>query len=129
MYRIVFLALGLALAAIVVFAVLLTPDSPAPALPGPVERVEPTDGAIVQRQTNLLIDMQVGYSIVLTIDGVVIPDTEIAFTEPTGIYRWAPGPTATFAAWTPGVHAIEIEWRRIAGFADPGSYRWTFRVQ
>jgi hypothetical protein len=128
-YRLIFLALGLGLAAVVVFAVLLTPDTPAPTLPDPVERVSPTDGAIVQRQTALLIDTKVGYAIVLNIDGADIPDEEIEFTEPTGIYRWAPGPTSTFAEWAPGVHAIEIEWRRIAGFADPGSYRWTFRVQ
>jgi hypothetical protein len=128
-YRIIFLGLGLALAVVVVFAVLLTPDSPAPPLPDPVERVSPTDGAIVQRQTSLLIDMRVGYAVALTVDGVVIQSEEIEFTEPTGIYRWAPGSSSTFAEWTPGVHAVEIDWRRISGIADPGSYRWTFRVQ
>jgi hypothetical protein len=125
----IYLALGLALAAVVVFAVLLTPDGASPPLPEPVERVAPEDGSIVQRQTALLVDMKVGYAIVLTVDGVVIPEEEIAFTAATGIYRWAPGPGSVFSEWTPGVHGIEIEWRRISGFADPGSYRWSFRVQ
>jgi hypothetical protein len=125
----IFLALGLALAGVVLFAVVLTPDNPASPLPDPVERVAPADGTIVQRQTSVLIDMQVGYAITLTVDGIGIPDAEIQFTGPTGIYRWGPGPGSVIAGWTPGVHAIEIAWSRIAGLADPGSYRWTFRVQ
>lgn len=128
-YRLIYLTLGLALAAVVVFAVLLTPDSPSPPVPEPVERVAPEGGSIVQRQTSLLVDMQAGYAIVLTVDGVVIPEGELGFTAATGIYRWAPGPGSVVTAWTPGFHAIEIDWRRISGFADPGSYRWSFRVQ
>ena len=128
-YRLIYLGLGLALTAVVVFAILLTPDSPSPALPEPVERVAPESGAIVQRQTSLLIDMGVGYDIVLTVDGVVIPADEIDFTAATGIYRWTPGPESVYGDWTPGLHAVEIEWRRISGFADPGAYRWSFRVQ
>jgi len=128
-YRLIFLGLGLALVAVVVFAVLLTPDTPVPPLPDQVEQVSPTDGAIVQRQTSLLVDMQVGYAIVLVVDGFVIPEAEIAFTAATGMYRWEPGPDATFASWTPGLHGIRIEWSRLSGFADPGSYQWTFSVQ
>ena len=128
-YRVIFLALGLALVGVVVFAVILTPDSVPTPLPDQVESVSPADGAIVQRQTDLIVDMRVGYGIVLTVNGVRIPDAEIQFTEATGRYRWAPGPTSTFPEWTRGGQAVQIEWDRLTGFADPGSYRWSFTVQ
>lgn len=128
-YRVIFLALGLALIAVIVFAVILYPEGTPTSLPEQVEHVSPGDGDTVQRQTSLVVDMQSGYAIVLTIDGVRIPASEILVTEPTGRHQWTPGPTATFPEWTPGAHAVLIEWERTSGITDPGSYRWTFRVQ
>lgn len=123
------MALGITLILVVVFAVLLTPGGDPTPLPEALQSVSPQDGAIVQRQTSLEIDMEQVYAISLTVDGVLIPPAEIVASEPTGQFRWTPGPTSTFSEWTPGQHAVQIEWKRPTGFPDPGTYRWSFRVQ
>ena len=127
-YRVIFLALGLALIGVIVFAVILSPEGDPAGLPPQIERIAPADGDTVQRQTSLVVDMESGYSIVLTVDGVQIPESEIQVTEATGRYQWTPGPTSPFSEWSPGVHAVFIEWERRTGVTDPGSYRWTFRA-
>ncbi len=128
-YRIVLALLGVALAAVVVFAVILTPSGDAPRLPAAVDAYSPTDGAIVLRQTQLVIDLAAGYDIDLTVDGVAIPDSELDVVAETGRFEWVPGPGKSFEEWAPGFHTIEVTWDRTSGLPDPGSLRWSFRAQ
>lgn len=128
-YRITFTLLGVALAAVVVAAVVLAPSGRVTELPEAVERISPVDGSTVLRQTQLEVDMRVGYGIELFVDGVRIPFDEIRFTESTGTHVWRPGPGLTFETWRPGAHAILIRWDRVVGLPDPGELRWSFRVQ
>ena len=81
------------------------------------------------RQTQLVIDLGVGYDIDLVIDGVAIQDAELDVVEETGRFTWTPGPGKAFEEWTPGLHVIEVTWDRTIGLPDPGSLRWSFRVQ
>jgi hypothetical protein len=124
-----FLLLGVALALVVLFAVVLTPGGRSFRLPTAVESVSPSDGATVLRQIDLRIDMQVGYSIQLFVDGVKIPDAELDFTAATGRYIWAPGPEGTFSEWSPGPHSVRISYERMSGRVDVGEVGWVFRVQ
>ena len=128
-YRITFALLGVALAAVVVGAVLLAPRGSTVELPAAVEAISPADGATVLRQTQLEIDMQVGYRIEVFVDGTPIPFDELAFTEPTGRYVWRPAEGGTLEQWTPGLHAVLVRWDRDVGFPDSGEIRWSFRVQ
>ncbi len=128
-YRVIFTLLGFALVAIIVGAVILSPDGRAPSLPAAVDRYAPTDGALVLRQTRIEIDLQAGYDIDLVVDGVPIPDAELEHVEATGLFTWTPGPGQTFDTWTPGFHTVEVRWDRRTGLPDPGSLRWSFRVQ
>ncbi len=128
-YRLVFLALGLALIGVIVFAVIFGPDASDPGLPAAIERVAPEDGATVLRQTDLVIDMAVGYEIELFIDGRQIPETEIDTVEATGVRTWVTGPGKTFDEWTPGLLAILVRYDRVAGGVDIGELRWVFRAQ
>jgi hypothetical protein len=128
-YRIILSILGLLLGLLVVAAVVFAPSGDAPNLPDAVERISPADGAIVQRQTALEIDLQVGYSLLLEIDDVRIPPEDIDYTEQTGRYVFRPGEDKVLAEWTPGFHVIEISFDRIVGLPDPGSLRWSFRTQ
>ena len=56
-YRVVLSLLGIALVAIVVGAVILTPSGDAPRLPSAVDSYAPVDGATVLRQTQVVIDL------------------------------------------------------------------------
>jgi hypothetical protein len=128
-YRVLFLLLGIALALVVVFAVVLAPGGRGFVLPPAVERISPGNDETVLRQIDLTIDMQVAYDIDLHIDGVKIPADEIVRTEATGRYIWAPGPSRTFTEWSSGLHSVLITYTRESGRADAGELRWTFRVQ
>lgn len=110
-------------------AVILAPSGDVAELPGAVESFSPADGAIVQRQTSLEIDLRAGYSLVLVIDGLTVPAEDVDFTEATGKYVFRPGADKVITEWLPGFHIIEISFDRVVGLPDPGSLRWSFRIQ
>lgn len=128
-YRMTLAALGLALAAVIAGAVIFAPSGTNPTLPDALESYSPTDGAIVLRQTQVSIDLRPGFVISLTVDGVPIPAAEIDVIEANGQFTWTPGPEKTFTEWAPGFHTVEATWQRAVGLPEPGSLRWTFRVQ
>ena len=116
--------LGLALA-----VWLITPSGSREGLPSPLESVFPIPGDTVVRQTVIEVDLPVGYSLQLDVDGVQIPAAEIGFTAGTGGYRWQPGPAKLFEVWEGGEHVITATWDRVAGGRpNPGQFSWTFRV-
>ncbi len=128
-YRQILLASIAALAALAVVVLLANPRGEEAALPEPLEAVFPLPGDTVVRQTAIEVDLPVGYSLELEVDGVRIPQIEIGHTEATGIYLWQPGPTALFEVWEGGKHTITIRWDRVAGGRpDPGGFSWSFRV-
>ncbi len=128
-YRLLYTGLGLALIAVVGFAVAFSPSGRESSLPEPVERVLPIPNNSVIRQAALEIDMRVGYEIVLFVDGIRISPIEIGIQTGTNRFTWEPAPGRFIEHWTPGTHEIRIEWERPAGLPDSGSYAWTFRVQ
>jgi hypothetical protein len=128
-YRLVYAGLGLALAAVIGLAVVFSPNGTGSPLPDAVERIFPLPNDAVIRQTSLEIDMQVGYEIVLFVDGFRISPIEIGVQTGTNRYQWQPAPGRFLESWAPGPHEIRIEWERVTGLPDPGSYSWTFRVQ
>ncbi len=128
-YRLVYAGLGLALVAVIGLAIAFNPSGAEPRLPDPVERVFPPPNDSVIRQTVLEIDLVVGYELVLFVDGFRISPAEIRVQAGTNRYSWQPAPGRFLEAWEPGSHEIRIEWDRVSGLPDPGSYSWTFRVQ
>lgn len=128
-YRITFAILGLLLGAVVVFAVLGSPSGREIELPTAVESIEPANDATVLRQTDLVVNMAVGYEIDLVVDGELIPRDEMTITEATGVHVWRPGPGRTFEEWSPGIHTIQVDYTRLTGTADVGTVRWVFRAQ
>ena len=127
--RFIFAFLGLAFAAIVILAVVFMPSGREQELPAAVESIAPAPEATVQRQTDLVVDMAVGYRITLTIDDVPIPASEVNLVEATGVHTWRPGATSTFQEWAPGVHTVRVDYERVTGPADVGTVRWVFRTQ
>ena len=125
----IYLGLGLALIIVVVFAVVLSPDAPLAELPEAIEEIAPGDGDTVLRQTDLTIDMAIGYEIEVFIDSLPVPESEFSYVEPTGLWTWVPGPGKLYEAWEPGLHSVLVRYERVVGGVDFGEFRWVFRVQ
>ena len=107
----------------------LNPQGEEAPLPEPVQSVFPLPGDTVVRQTAIEVDLPIGYSLDLDIDGVAIPQIEIGATPETGRYIWQPGPMKLFEIWESGDHTITIRWNRVSGGGpDPGEFTWKFRV-
>lgn len=128
-YRVILSILGLLLGVLAVGAVILAPSGDEATLPDAVEKFSPADGAIVQRQTAIEIQLAPGYELVLEVDGVSISTSEMDITEATGRHVFRPEPWKSIAEWTPGFHVVEISFDRTSGLPDPGSLRWSFRTQ
>lgn len=128
-YRNIYAGLGVALVAVVALTIALSPSGTTPELPGPVERVFPLPNDSVIRQTVIEVDLEVGYDLVLFVDGFRISPAEVAIQTGTNRHSWQPAPGRFLEVWDPGSHEIRIEWERTGGLPDPGSYSWTFRVQ
>jgi hypothetical protein len=125
----VYTGLALALVALVAVVVAVFPSGEATELPEPLESVFPSPGDIVVRQTAVEVDLPVGYTLDLEVDGVRIPPVSIGFTEPTGQYVWQPAPGSIIEEWAGGEHTVSIVWDRTFGRPDPGEFTWSFTVR
>lgn len=129
-YRKIYLLLTAALAVVVVAALLLSVSGDETQVPAPLESIFPAPGDTVVRQTIIEVDLPVGYSMDLYVDGEWVPADEIGFTRSTGVYLWQPSPGGSMEIWETGEHIIRVVWDRTAGGRpDPGEYEWVFRVQ
>lgn len=126
-YRLIYIGLGLAGLAAILFGVVFSTSGDPVELPGPLESVSPEPNSLVLPQAVVEIDLEVGYRADIYIDGFLVSD--VTFVEGTGVHRWAPSPDSlTFTEWTPGEHTVHVVWDTVAGLADPGEYTWSFRV-
>lgn len=127
-YRLVYIGLGLLALAVVALGLVLTQEGTPVELPGPLEAVSPTPGETVIRQATVEVDLEIGYEADIYVDGMLVPDA--SFVAATAVYSWAPHPnSAVLTQWTPGEHTIRVEWLRVSGSPEAGSFEWSFRVQ
>jgi hypothetical protein len=126
-YRLIYIGLGLLVVAAVAFGVALSDSGEPVTLPDPVEAVYPLPGDLVPFQTTLQVDMEVGYSAAIYVDGWLVQD--VNFIEGTGVYTWEPSSSnPTINEWAPGEHTIRVEYNTVSGLPDVGEFEWTFRV-
>ncbi len=126
-YRLVYAGLGLALVAVVALGLAFGSAGGEPdPLPAPLEDLSPRPGDSVQRLHPIEVKMRPGYDLVLSIDGIRIPEAELVTVEATGVHAWQPGPGRLFEQWTRGEHTVRITWNTSAGLSDAGDYTWTF---
>lgn len=128
-YRITYTLLGLALAAVAIGTVVFAPSGRPTDVPAVVESYSPTNESTVLRQIQVEIDLPVDYDIVMVVDGVTIPATEISEVPETGKFTWRPGDTTIIPEWSVGIHTVWVRWDRSRGLPDPGEWSWSFRVQ
>ena len=127
--RITLISLTAALVLMLVVAVAIAPSGGPDSLPEPLESVSPGPGALVIAQTEIVVEIAIGYEVALVVDGIPIPADEIYAVTATGTFRWRPRPGGVIEELTPGEHTIEVSWDRTANDRpDPGAYSWTFRV-
>lgn len=126
-YRLLYVGLGLLAVAAIAVGVVLNQEGEPVELPGPLESVSPAPGDSVIRQTAVEVDLEVGYQATLYVDGMPIPGA--TYESATAVYRWAPSAdSAVMNQWTPGDHTVRVEWFRVTGTPDVGSFEWSFRV-
>ena len=142
------LVLSLVVAAALVgfwFAITGAETEPERKLPTAIETVSPADGALVLRQTQVVVDLAPGYRGKLFIDGQEIPVVErlnegSAGDEPTPIdavfdpaqntITFTPTVGATIPEFAPRPHQVTVSFWRFEESAEAaGNYSWTFRVQ
>lgn len=126
-YRLIYAGLALVGVAAIALGIVFATEGDPVEFPRALESVSPDPGSLVPLQTTLVIDLDVGYSADIWVDGWPIDDA--VFTRGTGVYRWAPSPSSpVMTEWTAGQHTVRIVWDTYAGLPDPGSYEWSFRV-
>lgn len=128
-YRLVYTGLGLALIALIALVVALYPTGSEATLPETIESLFPPPGDIVVRQTAVEVDLPVGYTMELIVDGDPVPPIEIGLTESTGVHIWQPAPGKSVEQWAGGDHTVLVVWDRSFGRPDPGEFEWTFTVR
>jgi len=129
-YRLIYIGLGALVVAVIALGVAFGGGGDPVVLPGPVEAVSPRPGDAALLQTAVEVDLAVGYTADIYVDGFLVPSSEVTFVEATGVHRWAPDPTSVYLAeWTPGEHRVRIVWDTVAGLPDRGEFTWSFRVR
>jgi hypothetical protein len=105
-------------------------DNQQPALrDAAVVHVEPPPGDRVLRQAEIAVDLEPGYTGVLTVDGVRIPEDQ--HDRITGLNRVAftPGKGKELTKLRPGHRCASVElWQVTIPDAPHRTYRWCFEV-
>ncbi len=126
-YRLIYLGLGLVAVAAIAFAFAFSKSGDELLLPDQIEAISPQPGDLVPPQAGVEVDLPVGYSADIYIDGWMVLDA--IFVEGTGVYRWAPSAAnPTITEWSPGEHTVRVVWDTVSGLPDPGEFEWSFRV-
>lgn len=96
-----------------------------------VERFIPPNGSpAVVRQAEIGVDLATGWTGVLAVDGVEIPEDELRRNEPENMVFFMPGPGRVVEELAPGPHTITaLIWRlENETRADAQPVSWSFRA-
>lgn len=132
-YRIVVTALLVVAVGLVWWAGALRGDPPDPQLTDAnVEQLVPPAGSpAVIRQARIGIDLVPGWTGVLQINGIEIPEDQLDRNEPLNQVFYSPGEGKEIERLAPGDVVVNaLIWRNAAGEtrADARVVRWQFRV-
>jgi hypothetical protein len=116
--------------------------------PANVDRLVPSSGQIVLRQSQIGIDLATGFRGELTIDGRKIPTYDLApsgalcspvtikysgkdavYDPGLGTVYFTPGPGSTIEKFSPGEHSITARfWKLCEDESTASQFTWTFKV-
>lgn len=97
--------------------------------PQPVEQLIPGRGELEVRQARVGIDLQPGYTGILVVNGVEIPEDQLELVEGLNQVLYQPGEGKEIEAFEPGqVCVVATYWREVETRDDGRSVRWCFDV-
>ncbi|MDQ3569049.1 MAG: hypothetical protein M3396_00180 [Actinomycetota bacterium] len=95
-----------------------------------VKTVSPRPGSIQLRQTEILVELDSGYSGELLINGTLIPDDQLSIVQGLNRITYTPRAGREVEVLPAGHNCAVVRFRPVAGSTgQPGSYRWCFSVQ
>ena len=105
-------------------------DSPNPRLrPQAVRTVSPEPGSLQLRQGEIFAELEPTYRGSLTINGVVIPDDQVAVIEGLNRYSFTPGAGQEIEELPAGRTCAVVSYERVDAAGElPASFRWCFEV-
>ncbi len=119
------LATAAALFAIAVFVYVGNPRSTD--LPVAIQSVGPEPGSNVLSQTDVTVDLAVGYTAELEINGIKIPEEELFRVEALNSLRYEPQEGKVVPRLLPDQNCVRVFYWLIAqGASDNTSYTWCF---
>jgi hypothetical protein len=94
-----------------------------------VRHVEPPPGDRVLRQTEIAIDLAAGYTCVLTIDGIRIPEDQVDHIVGLNRFSFTPGKDKAIEELRAGRLGAKAElWDTTIPDAPHRTYSWNFEV-
>lgn len=125
----IYVGLSLVLVAVISAAVALSPSGDEDTLPAPLIGVSPAPGSADILQATIRVEIETGYRIALTVDGVAVPQNEVESLPGVGRFEWNRDASQVFEPWEPGTHSVEVSWDTVTGLPEQGSFTWSFRIQ
>jgi len=115
-------------AAVFAIAVIVYQGNPTSTdLPVAIQAVDPQPGSNVLSQTNVSVDLAVGYTAEIEINGFPIPETELFRVEALNQLTFEPGIGKTIDGLRPDQNCVTaIYWLIAQGPEDNQEYTWCF---
>jgi hypothetical protein len=126
---------AVALLAVVNLAIILlaTADTSSPdraSLPDVIESITPGQNELTGLVDDVSVDLLDNLTGVLVIDGVEIPEDQLARVPELGVITFRPGPDKELSRFRAGDNTVVVRyWERTRERpASPASFGWTFRA-
>jgi hypothetical protein len=131
-WRVAIVTLGLLLVANLLVYVGFSADTTnkVRVLPSDVANVQPDPGSQVRVQDTVSVDLRDDLTGVLVVDGVELPENEVARIPSLGEISFRPGKGQVFERLEPGVHNVTVVyWPQVKPRSDgTQSFTWSFRT-
>jgi hypothetical protein len=134
--RFAIVAGGLTLVALLFAGAITSADTSDPreedALPTEVASISPREGAIVQPQTPVTVDLRDDLTADLSVCGPTggctpLPVDQVEFVKALGQLTFRPGDGQDIEAWEPGTNQVRVTYYSQADpQADNGTFSWSF---
>lgn len=126
--RLIVVAMLALAAAVFATAVVIYQSSPGgPSLPAAIQSVSPQVGTNVLSQTDVTVDLAVGYTAELEINGIVIPENELFRVEALNQLSYQPRDGKVVPKLLPDRNCVRVfYWLISQGDRDRQNYTWCF---
>lgn len=99
------------------------------ALPVAIQAVSPTAGSNVLSQSDVMVDLAVGYTGEIDINGVPIPEEQLSRAEALNQFRFEPGVGKALPRLFADQNCVRVNYWLIAQGPDSSStYTWCFEA-